>query len=49
MQGSIRSNAFNGTVQLSSNLRRYWTAQGNTWNGSSRAPADRVSDTTAGC
>lgn len=49
IQSSVRSNAFNGTVQLSSNLRGYWSAQGNSWDGSSRPPAERVSDTLAGC
>lgn len=48
-RSSIRNNAFNGEVQLSKNLRRYWSSQGNTWDGSTRAPTERVSDTTAGC
>lgn len=50
MGGStVSNNAFNGQVQLSSNLRRYWSSVGNTWDGSKRAPAERVSQATAGC
>lgn len=49
MQTTVRNNGFNGAVQIGQNLRRYWSAQGNTWDGSSRPPGERVSETTAGC
>lgn len=34
---------------LSPNLKAYWTAAGNTWNGSSAVPPDAPPHDPAGC
>ena len=44
--GTFTRNGFN-TVWLSKAVRAYWTAEGNTWNGSSAAPATAPSTTGA--
>lgn len=36
-------------IWLSTNLKTYWTAQGNLWNGSSALPSSTPPPTTAGC
>lgn len=46
---SVSNNSFTGAVVLGSNLRRYWAAEANTWNDSSRLPARQGSQTGAGC
>jgi hypothetical protein len=48
MNGTIASNTFKD-VRLSKNLRRYFTAQHDTYNGSSTAPSTTPSITTKGC
>jgi hypothetical protein len=45
---TFSSNSFH-TVKLGSNLRTYWGAQGNTWDGSSVAPAALMTRSLAGC
>ena len=45
---TFSSNAF-GTVKLSGNLQKYWSSQGNTWNGSSKPPALHPATASSGC
>ncbi len=48
MAGTIKSNSFND-VFLSKNLRSYFAAQGNTWNGSGTPPSTTPTASLAGC
>jgi hypothetical protein len=45
---TFSSNMFH-TIDLSANLRSYWAAQGNKWNGSSAPPAGQTKGSLAGC
>ncbi len=49
MNGTIANNSFNDLF-LGKNIRSYWAAQGNTWNGSTRPPAGKTTTASlAGC
>ncbi|HET7475018.1 MAG TPA: chondroitinase-B domain-containing protein [Dermatophilaceae bacterium] len=48
MDSTFNRNAFT-EVQLSPNLRNYWTSQGDMWNGSTKPPAQFVNSFTTGC
>jgi hypothetical protein len=45
---TYQSNSF-PTLDLAAVVVRYWGAQGNTWNGSSKAPSARPAITMSGC
>lgn len=47
-ESTFRSNAFH-SIELADNLRGYWGAQGNTWNGSSNPPGSWVQGNLSGC
>jgi hypothetical protein len=46
--GTFSRNAFR-SVFLSNNLREYWSAEGNRWNGTTLAPASSVLGSITGC
>lgn len=48
IKSTFSGNSF-GTVKLGPNLQEYWSAQGNTWNGSSKPPALHPATSTSGC
>jgi Protein of unknown function (DUF1565) len=48
MGSAFSSNAFS-PVYLSKNLQSYWSAEDNTWNGSTKAPSTTPSTRTTGC